>query len=97
VKYTRSEIKAAKDLRLSFSTPVQRMEVNARALGNDLRKRREKANLSLREVARRSGISAPYLSDCEKGNRTATPRVVLAVIAATSNQDDWESRIDESR
>lgn len=42
------------------------------ATGARLRKRREKAKLSLREVARRMSLSAPYLSDLELGRRAWT-------------------------
>lgn len=38
-------------------------------IGEDLRKLRKSANLSLREVARRMGYSAPYVSDLELGRR----------------------------
>jgi transcriptional regulator with XRE-family HTH domain len=38
-------------------------------LGADLRKRRKERGFSLKEVAERMGISMPYLSDLERGNR----------------------------
>lgn len=38
-------------------------------LGADLRKRRKERGFSLKEVASRMGISMPYLSDLERGNR----------------------------
>jgi hypothetical protein len=38
-------------------------------VGNFLRKKRESLSNSLRDVAKRMGISAPYLSDLERGNR----------------------------
>ena len=34
-----------------------------------MREERERVGVSLREVARRMGISAPYLSDLERGRR----------------------------
>lgn len=37
--------------------------------GSKLRDARESAGVSLREMSRRLGISAPYLSDLERGNR----------------------------
>lgn len=37
---------------------------------SDARKRRESAGASLRQVAAAMGISAMYLSDLERGNRT---------------------------
>ena len=39
--------------------------------GKCIKKQREELGLSIREVARRINISAPYLSDIEKGNRYA--------------------------
>lgn len=46
--------------------------------GADLRKARERAGITLREVARRIGLSATYISDVERDNRTATERIVNA-------------------
>lgn len=46
--------------------------VDHAATGANNRKRRLKANLSLREVAQELGISAPYLSDLERGRRNWT-------------------------
>jgi transcriptional regulator with XRE-family HTH domain len=40
--------------------------------GELMRQAREKANLSLRDVAERMGVSAPYLSDLERGRRNWT-------------------------
>ena len=40
-----------------------------RVMGAAMRKRRERAGLSLRELARRLKLSAPYLSDLEVGRR----------------------------
>ena len=37
--------------------------------GRRAQKERKKAGLSLREVARRMGVSAPYVSDLERGRR----------------------------
>ena len=44
--------------------------------GADLRHARERADLKLRELARRSGLSVGYLSDVELDRRRATARVV---------------------
>jgi transcriptional regulator with XRE-family HTH domain len=38
-------------------------------IGADLRKKRKERGFSLKEVAERMGISMPYLSDLERGNR----------------------------
>lgn len=42
------------------------------AIGHMLRKNREEADVSLREVARRIGKSAPFVSDVELGRRNPT-------------------------
>lgn len=41
-----------------------------------LRWKREQSGLSLREMARRLGFSAPYVSDIERGNRPAPVKVI---------------------
>lgn len=38
-------------------------------IGNALRENRKRKRISLREMAKRLGISAPYLSDIELGRR----------------------------
>lgn len=43
-------------------------------LGEALRQARIESGLSLREVARRTKKSAPFVSDIERGRRTLTPR-----------------------
>lgn len=52
-----------------------------------LRWRREKAGVGLRELARRNHISAAYISDVERGNRHATPRLEAAYLAMIVTQD----------
>lgn len=51
--------------------------------GGSLRRIREDAGLSLRELAARGGLSVPYLSDVELNRRRATDRV-LAVYDSIS-------------
>jgi predicted transcriptional regulator len=46
-----------------------------------LRWKRERAGISLREMARRLGFSAAYVSDFERGNRQPPVKVI----------DDYES------
>jgi transcriptional regulator with XRE-family HTH domain len=46
--------------------------------GTSLREVRVAAGLSLRQMARLIGCSAPYLSDVELRRRRATPRIVAA-------------------
>lgn len=41
-----------------------------------LRELRERAGIGLNEFARRTGLSAPYLSDVERGNRACSARVL---------------------
>jgi len=48
--------------------------------GEYVRKSRQKKNLSLREAARRTGISHPYLSQLETGKNTKpTPEVIKKI------------------
>ncbi|MEU5948056.1 helix-turn-helix transcriptional regulator [Micromonospora sp. NPDC047465] len=46
--------------------------------GQNLRAARVKAGISMRGMARRTGISYSHLSNVERGDRTATPAVVMA-------------------
>lgn len=43
--------------------------VDQRELGLEMKSLREKSGISLRQLAERLKISAPYLSDMERGNR----------------------------
>lgn len=47
-------------------------EVDQAAIGAQMRARRKAAGISLREIARRLGITASYLADMEKGARNWT-------------------------
>lgn len=49
-----------------------------------LKAKRKRVGLSLREVARRAGVSAAYLSDVENGNRHASPRAEAAYVSLTT-------------
>lgn len=62
------------------STPV--MQPDHTKIGLTLRLLRVKRNLSLREVARRMKLSAPYLSDLELGRRAWTQARVLEFMKA---------------
>lgn len=53
---------------------------SAASMGQRLRELRERAGLSLREVAKAANISAPFLSDVELGRRFPTNET-LALIA----------------
>lgn len=54
-------------------------------IGRWARDRREDASVSLREVARRMGVSAPHLSDLERGNRNWTADMLTAWESALAN------------
>lgn len=49
------------------------VQVDQRELGDSLRQKREAAHISLRSMAADLGISAPYLSDLERGHRHWSP------------------------
>jgi transcriptional regulator with XRE-family HTH domain len=49
------------------------------SLGEIIRRQRELADLSMREFARRAGISNPYLSQIERGLRAPSERVLDAI------------------
>lgn len=53
-----------------------------RASGQEMRNQREQRNLSLRELARRLKITAPFLSDMELGRRFYSIEWVKKAIAA---------------
>lgn len=56
---------------------MKRREARLRVtMGQEMRKAREAAGLSLRETARRLSITAPFLSDMERGRRNATVKWV---------------------
>ena len=52
------------------------------ALGNFIRTQRRLANLSLRELAERTNVSNPYLSQIERGLHEPSVRVLKAIAAA---------------
>ena len=58
----------------------------ARAQGRIFRARRLRRGLSLRETARRAGISAAHLSDIELGRRAWSTRVERALIIVTTRK-----------
>jgi transcriptional regulator with XRE-family HTH domain len=51
----------------------------AASMGQRLREMRERAGLSLREVAKAAQISAPFLSDVELGRRFPTNETLLLI------------------
>jgi transcriptional regulator with XRE-family HTH domain len=54
------------------------------SLGKRLRELRDRADLSLRELAKRVGISGPFLSDIELGRRFPSEEI-LAKLASALN------------
>jgi transcriptional regulator with XRE-family HTH domain len=56
-----------------------------RAIGADMRKKRQAAGLSLRAVAGRMAISPMYLSDLELGRRTGWSEPLQASYLAALN------------
>jgi transcriptional regulator with XRE-family HTH domain len=51
--------------------------VVARLLGGRLREARLDAELALPEAARRSGVSSSYISECERGEKIPSLRILL--------------------
>ena len=58
--------------------------MTAKTLGEIVRERRNAADISLRELARRIGITPPFLSDIELGRRNPSEEV-LAKMAQELN------------
>ena len=54
------------------------------SLGQRLLELRDKADLSLRELARKVGISSPFLSDMELGRRFPSEEILAKLAAALS-------------
>jgi transcriptional regulator with XRE-family HTH domain len=52
------------------------------ALGELIRKQRKQAELTLRELAERTNVSNPYLSQIERGLHEPSVRVIKAIAAA---------------
>ncbi len=59
--------------------------------GELLKELRLKHNLSIREAARKAGISAPYFSDMERGRKSAPSREVLMKIVDVLGLDKDEA------
>jgi transcriptional regulator with XRE-family HTH domain len=64
---------------MAGSEKSARREDGAKALGSFIRAQRELANLSLRTVAERAGISNPYLSQLERGLHAPSVRVLTSL------------------
>lgn len=55
------------------------MKSHALRLGDELRRLRTRQGLSLRALAAQAGISNPYLSQIERGEKTPSPRILQAL------------------
>jgi transcriptional regulator with XRE-family HTH domain len=60
--------------------PSPRLQLEA--LGAQIRERRQQAELTLRELATRTNVSGPYLSQIERGLHEPSARVLQAVANA---------------
>jgi transcriptional regulator with XRE-family HTH domain len=52
------------------------------SLGQRLRELRDKADLSLRELAKRIGVTSPFLSDIELGRRFPSEEILVKLAGA---------------
>jgi transcriptional regulator with XRE-family HTH domain len=59
-----------------------RWQVQGEALGALIREHRKRANLSLRELAAKTSLSNPYLSQVERGLHQPSVRVLRAISEA---------------
>ncbi len=66
----------------------KRQEHRWKAIGHQMRIHRKNARVSLRELARRMKISAPFLSDMERGGRHYTQKNISSAISALANKAD---------
>lgn len=57
-------------------------------LGQAIREAREK-QMTLRELARRLGVSAPYLSDVEHGRRSLSAENIALVCKELGISEEW--------
>lgn len=65
--------------------------------GAALRRERERKGLSLREVARQLGVSAPFLSDVELGRRWLSLRSIRRNISQSSNMPNDTTKPDTQK
>lgn len=66
----------------------------AETFGQYIRELRQIAGLSLRELARRVGITAPYLSDIESGYRHPSDKNLVALAMQLGTDQDDLRRFD---
>ena len=87
--YSRAKTQFQPQLKLARSLGVRHTTVSffslhmiETSLGQRLRELRDRADLSLRELAKRSGISSPFLSDIELGRRFPSEEILGKLAAA---------------
>ncbi len=64
---------------MNYSNPFDNNDISSYTVlsfGESVRKRREELDISVREMARRLGMSAIYLSEIERGLRTAPSGII---------------------
>jgi transcriptional regulator with XRE-family HTH domain len=66
----------------SFDVTADAWHAHLEALGSFIRSQRKLANLSLRDLAERTRISNPYLSQVERGLHEPSVRVLKAIAQA---------------
>ena len=62
--------------------PAQNLQAGLEALGSFIHNQRKLANLSLRELAERTNVSNPYLSQIERGLHEPSVRVLRSIARA---------------
>lgn len=65
-----------------MATPDERVREQLDALGSFIRDQRQKAEMSLRELADKANISNPYLSQVERGLHQPSVRVLTSIAGA---------------
>jgi XRE family transcriptional regulator, regulator of sulfur utilization len=79
-------------VRMSTSAPAQ---ANGNELGLRVRALREAMDLSLRDLAERSGVSAPMLSQVERGETSPTLQIATRIAAGLELRLSQLLRLDE--
>jgi transcriptional regulator with XRE-family HTH domain len=65
-----------------------------KTLGERIRELRERQDLSVRELARRIGVSAPFLSDVELGRRHPSDEVLHSIASALETTAEELNKFD---
>lgn len=65
-----------------MAAPDERVREGLDALGAFIREQRQKAEMSLRELADKANISNPYLSQVERGLHEPSVRVLTSIASA---------------